>query len=99
MFLVARGYNQSYTLSMKTAISIPDHLFEAAETAAQKLGVSRSHLFRLALADYLRRQGHAAVTEALDSVYGKPGVSTGLDPALAWLQEASLVQDKEGEDW
>ncbi len=92
-------YKQGYTKSMKTAISIPDPLFAAAEKAAHKMGVSRSHLFQLALADYLRRQGHAAITEALDSVYGKPGVSSGLDPALAWLQGASLVQDQEGEDW
>ena len=29
---------------MKTAISIPDHLFDEAEEAARKLGVSLPHL-------------------------------------------------------
>ena len=84
---------------MKTAISIPEPLFMAAEEVAAKLGVSRSHLYQLALAEYLRRQGQAAVTEVLDQVYGQGGQKSGLDPALAWLQGASLAEaDGEG-DW
>jgi hypothetical protein len=31
-------------LGMKTAISIPDQTFKAAETAARRLGISRSEL-------------------------------------------------------
>ena len=34
---------------MKTAVSIPDHVFDAAERLAEKLGISRSELYQRAL--------------------------------------------------
>lgn len=40
---------------MKTAISLPDELFEAMDRAARALGVSRSELFARAAAAYLER--------------------------------------------
>ena len=75
---------------MKTAISIPDSLFEAAEVLAHKLNISRSELYRRAVAAYLRRSSREAVTEALDTVYGTDAVAGALDPAVAWMQGASL---------
>ncbi|MFH0908333.1 MAG: type II toxin-antitoxin system PemK/MazF family toxin [bacterium] len=36
---------------MKTAISVPNNLFEAAEQVARRLGLTRSKLYTLALAD------------------------------------------------
>jgi predicted transcriptional regulator len=42
--------------SIKTAISIQKPLFERAEELARKMSVSRSHLFGLALEDYIRRR-------------------------------------------
>jgi predicted DNA-binding protein len=44
-------YNQSYTLNMKTAISLPDEVFESAEQLAKRLGKSRSELYALAIND------------------------------------------------
>lgn len=38
---------------MKTIISLPHALFTEAEKVADELGVSRSHLYALALAEYL----------------------------------------------
>ena len=38
---------------MKVALSIPDELFESAETLGRRLGVSRSRLYATALADYV----------------------------------------------
>jgi predicted transcriptional regulator len=38
---------------MKTAVSIPDDLFEAAERAAQRRGSTRSGLYAEALASFL----------------------------------------------
>jgi metal-responsive CopG/Arc/MetJ family transcriptional regulator len=38
---------------MKTAISIPDLLFDEAEKLAQRLGMSRSELYAKALAAYI----------------------------------------------
>ena len=40
---------------MKTAVSIPDQLYERAEALAQRLGKSRSQIYREALADYVAR--------------------------------------------
>ena len=34
------GYNPGYTQRMKTAISIPDRIFEAADELARRLGLS-----------------------------------------------------------
>ena len=39
---------------MKTAISLPDELFAAAEKLAERLGVSRSQLYATALAEHYR---------------------------------------------
>ena len=38
------GYNPGYTVSMKTAVSVPDDLFRLADAAARRLRVSRSQL-------------------------------------------------------
>ena len=55
---------------MKTAISIPDDLFAAADVLAAKLGMSRSGLIAAALAEYIARHRVGRVTERLDAVYG-----------------------------
>lgn len=54
---------------MKTAISLPDELFEAAEALAEKLEMSRSRLIAVALAEYVARHRAGRVTERLDAVY------------------------------
>jgi metal-responsive CopG/Arc/MetJ family transcriptional regulator len=54
---------------MKTAISLPDDLFEAAEALAKKLGTTRSGLVREALAEYVAKHRHAKITERLNKVY------------------------------
>lgn len=59
---------RGYTMSMKTAISIPDDLFEAAERLARKLGKARSQLYAEAVAEYLARRDAHAVTEAMNEV-------------------------------
>lgn len=78
---------------MKTAISIPDDLFEAAEGLAEELHVSRSQLYARAVAELLARLRDDDVTRRLDEVYSRIG--SRLDPVLARLQEDSLP----GEDW
>lgn len=53
---------------MKTAVSIPDELFEQADALAHRLGKSRSEIYREALADYVARREPGAVTRALDEL-------------------------------
>ena len=68
---------------MKVAISIPDALFEEADRAAEKLGLSRSQLYARAVTKWLAEQRASRVTEALDRVYGEgtARVDEGLDRA------------------
>lgn len=53
---------------MKTAVSVPDELFEAAERQAQRAKKSRSQLYAEALAEYLARHAPDEVTEAMNAV-------------------------------
>lgn len=77
---------------MKTAVSIPNPLFEAADELAARLGLSRSELYSRALSDYLEKRLERRITEKLDKVYSS--TSSKLDPALARLQTASLPPDE-----
>ena len=54
---------------MKTAISLPDDLFNAADSLARKLGITRSRLFASALAEFIAKHRTAKVTERLNAVY------------------------------
>lgn len=59
---------ESYTHGMKTAVSIPDDVFQEAERLAQHLGWSRSRLYTEAVRDYLARNEEDPVTAALNAV-------------------------------
>jgi metal-responsive CopG/Arc/MetJ family transcriptional regulator len=76
---------------MKVALSIPDDLFESAETLSKRLGVSRSRLYATALAEFVAKHRGRKVTEALDRVYGTD--DSRLDPRLRRLQRRSLERD------
>lgn len=79
---------------MKTAISIPDALFEAVEELAERLGVSRSQVFQRAVQRFVEEHRQAGVTEALDRVYGQGGSESRVDPVLDRLQQATLVREE-----
>jgi len=79
---------------MKTAISLPDELFEAAERVARHLGLSRSEFYQRALSKYLESQNGASITAELNHVYSTEKKGR-LDPVLDHLQRASLTR----EDW
>ncbi len=77
---------------MKTAVSLPDDIFEAAEELAQEMGVSRSGLYSRAIAEFVTRHGHDEVRERLDRVYGDSGAS--VDAQLAELQRLTVGEDE-----
>ena len=52
---------------MKTAISIPDEVFEQAEIMAKTRRKSRSQLYSEALKEYLARHSENEITRAFDS--------------------------------
>ena len=85
---LAQRYDVSHTLGMKTAISIPDDIFEAADRTAANMGLSRSALYARAVREFLDRLDTARVTERLDAVYAER--DSTLDPQLAAMQFLSL---------
>ena len=54
---------------MKTEISIPNPIFEAAQQLAQQLNMSLSELYTAALAAYVAEYQNEDVTEKLNQVY------------------------------
>jgi hypothetical protein len=87
-----RWYNFCYTEAMKTAISLPDPLFQAAEQFAQEQGWSRSELYVRALQAYLQAHRYHGITDALDQIYSTE--TSNLDPAVTAAQARILPQDK-----
>ena len=56
---------------MKTTIYIDDRLLRDADKIARSMGLSRSRLFALAMADFLERQRGEQMFRQLNEVYGK----------------------------
>ena len=65
----AGGSYLGYTACMKTAISIPDPLFDDAEALAHRLHISRSELYANALRAFVAQHDEAAKRRALDDLY------------------------------
>jgi len=60
-----------YTFIMKTAISIPDTLFEKAEKTARYMGIPRSKLYVIALEEYISKNNGEMITQKLNEIYSK----------------------------
>jgi metal-responsive CopG/Arc/MetJ family transcriptional regulator len=56
---------------MKTAISLPDSLYIAAENAAKSMGLRRSQLYAKALEEFLDRLNKESLTEKYNKVYSE----------------------------
>ena len=80
---------------MKTAISIRDKVFEAAELTAKDLGISRSELYTKAVGEFVERHADERVTERLNAVYGENPSISALDERLEALQFLSLPAEDE----
>jgi len=83
-------------MDMKTAISLPDPLFAAAERAARELGVSRSELYRRALVRFLQEHGDAAITARLDRVHDQVTTGTADTPDTPDTPDTQDTQDTPG---
>jgi hypothetical protein len=88
------GYNHGYTRIVKTAISIPDSIFEEAERLAKDRGWSRSELYANAVTAYVSSERFLGVREKLDAVYGRSADDSAIDPLLVIAQARSLPKEK-----
>ncbi len=77
---------------MKTAISIPDEVFVAAEGLAERLGMSRSQLYSSAIAQFVRTHRSEGITARLNGVYQTE--RSEIDPDVLQLQTATLPTEE-----
>ena len=69
---------------MKTAVSVPDEVFNGADRLARRTGKSRSQLFSDAVKEYVARHTPEEVTEAMDRACADLG-----DPADEFVSSAA----------
>jgi metal-responsive CopG/Arc/MetJ family transcriptional regulator len=79
---------------MKTAVSIPDRVFQSAEKLAARLGVSRSELYAKALATLVEKHREDLITAKLNELYRSEGEDSSLDHGSVLLQSHSLPREK-----
>ena len=77
---------------MKTAISIPDPVFRAADRLARRLHMSRSRLYAVAVERFVQANDDAAITAKLNEVYATE--SSALDPVLQSIQARSISKNE-----
>ena len=58
---------------MKTAVSIPDEVFEKAERQAEREKRSRSEVYSAALREYVARHAPDEVTDAMNRAWDEVG--------------------------
>lgn len=73
---------------MKTAISLPDDLFESADALADRLGMSRSQLYARAVEEYVAKHRDQDVTARLNDIFADE--DSGLDPSVRRAQARTL---------
>lgn len=77
---------------MKTAISVPNDVFERIERYAKKKKMSRSQLFSKAAEEYLDKREKEDITASLNEVYSKEDSS--VDPVLFKMAMLSLPKEE-----
>ncbi len=86
------AFSGGYTTGMKTAVSVPDEVFQQVERLAHRDGRSRSAVYSTALREYLARHAPDEVTEALDQVV--TGLDPGPDPFVAAASRTILERSE-----
>ncbi|MEO7125221.1 MAG: antitoxin [Nakamurella sp.] len=66
---------------MKTAISVPDEIFDRASRRARALGLSRSEFFARAAAKYLSGLDAHSVSQQIDAASAESGELDGSNAA------------------
>ena len=77
---------------MKTEISVPNPIFEAAQRLANELGMSLSEFYTAAVAAYVATYKNGDVTQRLDEVYAKE--KSTMEPGMVAIQIASIGEQE-----
>ena len=78
--------------NMKTEISVPNQIFEAAVRLATSLGMSLSEFYLAALTAYVVTYQNGDVTRRLDEIYAKELSTMG--PEMVKIQIYSIGEEK-----
>ena len=73
--------------TVKTAISLPESLFNRAETVAHELQISRSQLIAKALDELIKRYERQALIEAINRAYEEDPPTTEEKELLQGIRE------------
>jgi metal-responsive CopG/Arc/MetJ family transcriptional regulator len=73
--------------TVKTAISLPESLFNRAETVAHELQISRSQLVAKALDELIKRYERQALIEAVNRAYEEDPPTTEEKELLQGIRE------------
>jgi hypothetical protein len=77
---------------MKTAISVPNHVFELSEKLAKKLKVSRSKIFAMGVRKLGEEYDDDDITARINKVCEE--VDTSLDPTIKKYQNRVIKREK-----
>ncbi|MDR1187028.1 MAG: ribbon-helix-helix protein, CopG family [Bifidobacteriaceae bacterium] len=85
---------------MKTAISLPNDLFERVDEASDRLAISRSELFARAARKYLDEIDNDALVEQINEAYFAEGPEAHAESEeFAAYSARRLADEAEFEDW
>ena len=82
---------------MKTAVSLPEELFEDAEKMAKSMGIPRSQLFAKALEEFVSKHKKEGITDKYDEVYSR--VPYGDSPHLETIGVLQLREVTKNDAW
>jgi predicted transcriptional regulator len=77
---------------MKTAVSLPDDIYEEMERLARERNVPRDELYAEALREYVARRGARALTDAIDRAL--EGAGADADPGLSAAARRTLERSE-----
>ena len=86
------GYTAVILAFMKTAISVPNEVFQLSEKLAKKLKVSRSAIFAMGVRKLAEEHDEDEIIAQINRVCEK--VDTSLDPTVRQYQNRILQREK-----
>ena len=90
--MIDRWYNLGYTFIMKTAISVPNEIFDLSERLANKLQISRSAVFAMGVQKLGEEIDDQEITRKLNEYYGQ--IRAELDPVIVKMAALSLPKEE-----
>ncbi len=79
---------------MKTAISIPDREFVAADKLAKQLEISRAELYLLAITEYIMRHSDDRITDKLNEIYAESSDLAPVDGGIRAMQAGLKAEEQ-----